>query len=100
MNNNTDYLTGLLGNGEFIRAGEAIVNNGDKKLAFITNDISNFKYVNDLYSMEEGYNFINQMAHFFILITQNALQHVAQAVTSSEEFLILQVAQNKKRLNE
>ena len=67
MNNNNDYLTGLLGTGEFIRAGEAIVKAGGKKLAFITNDISNFKYVNDLYSMEEGDNFINQMAHFFYI---------------------------------
>lgn len=67
MNHNTDYLTGLLGTGEFIRECEKIVTQGDKKLAFITNDISNFKYVNDLYSMEEGDRFINEMAHFFYI---------------------------------
>ena len=67
MNKNNDYLTGLLGTGEFIRECERIVGEGNRKLAFITNDISNFKYVNDLYSMEEGDRFINGMAHFFYI---------------------------------
>ncbi len=64
---NTDYLTGLMGTGEYIRECERIVKEGNRKLAFITNDISNFKYVNDLYSMEEGDKFINEMAHFFYI---------------------------------
>ncbi len=68
MNNSTnDYLTGLMGTGEYIRECERIVKEGNRKLAFITNDISNFKYVNDLYSMEEGDRFINEMAHFFYI---------------------------------
>ena len=65
--NNNDYLTGLLGTGEFIRECERIVGEGGRKLAFITNDISNFKYVNDLYSMEEGDRLINEIAHFFYI---------------------------------
>ena len=66
-NNNNDYLTGLLGTGEFIRECEKIVEEGGRKLAFITNDISNFKYVNDLYSMEEGDRLITELAHFFYI---------------------------------
>lgn len=67
MANTKDYLTGLLGTGEFIRECERIVEEGGRKLAFITNDISNFKYVNDLYSMEEGDRLINEIAHFFYI---------------------------------
>lgn len=67
MVNNNDYLTGLLGTGEFIRECERIVSEGGRKFAFITNDISNFKYVNDLYSMEEGDRLINEIAHFFYI---------------------------------
>ncbi|MBQ4283444.1 MAG: EAL domain-containing protein [Lachnospira sp.] len=66
-NNNTDYLTGLLGTGEFIRECERIVADKSRKFVFITNDISNFKYVNDLYSMEEGDRFIEGMARFFFI---------------------------------
>lgn len=66
-NNNNDYLTGLLGTGEFIRECEKIVEEGGRRLAFITNDISNFKYVNDLYSMEEGDRLITEIAHFFYI---------------------------------
>ncbi|MBQ2803703.1 MAG: EAL domain-containing protein [Lachnospiraceae bacterium] len=67
MDINIDYLTGLLSTGEYIRECDRIVKEGGRKLAFITNDISNFKYINDLYSMEEGDRFINEMAHFFYI---------------------------------
>lgn len=60
-----DYLTGLLGTGDYIKECDRIVKEGGRELVFITNDISNFKYVNDLYSMEEGDRFIAEMAHFF-----------------------------------
>ncbi len=73
MANTTDYLTGLLGTGEFIRKCERIVEEGGRKLAFITNDISNFKYVNDLYSMEEGDRLINEIAHFFYIDNPSCL---------------------------
>lgn len=73
MDNNRDYLTGLLGTGEFTKECERIVNVGGRKLAFITNDMSNFKYVNDLYSMEEGDRFINEMAHFFYIDNPSCL---------------------------
>ncbi|MBQ8596917.1 MAG: EAL domain-containing protein [Lachnospiraceae bacterium] len=73
MNSSCDYLTGLLGTGEFIRECERIVSEGGRRIAFITNDISNFKYVNDLYSMEEGDRFINEMAHFFFIDNPSCL---------------------------
>lgn len=73
MNDNRDHLTGLLNTGDYIRECHRLVAEGGRKLAFIANDISNFKYINDLYSMDEGDRFINEMAHFFFIDNPSCL---------------------------
>ena len=73
MEKNKDYLTGLLGTGEFIHECEQIVEEGNRKLVLINNDISNFKYVNNLYSMEEGDKLISEIAHFFYIDNPSCL---------------------------
>lgn len=73
MDNGRDYLTGLISAGDYIRECQRIVNEGGRRLAFITNDISNFKYINDLYSMDEGDRFIEEMANFFYINNPSCL---------------------------
>lgn len=65
--NHGDHITGLMSMGDYIAECARIFAIGDRKLVFVTNDISNFKYVNNLYSMEEGDRFIEEMAHYFYI---------------------------------
>lgn len=83
MDKSRDQLTGLLGPLEFIRECEKIISEGGRSIAFITNDISNFKYVNDLYSREEGDRFVCEMAKFFYIDNPACL---AACRTSSDQF--------------
>ena len=49
-----NYITIQSGNSQFIRQAVSLIEESGKELAFIALDISNFKYINDFYSMEEG----------------------------------------------
>ena len=83
MGNSRDRLTGLLEPLEFISECEKIIACGGRRLAFINNDISNFKYINDLYGREEGDRFICEMAKFFFTDNPSCL---AGCRTSSDQF--------------
>lgn len=64
MNN---YYTIQSGNNEFINKTVSLVQSGDKELAFIALDISNFKYINDFYGMQEGDRVMEDIASFFFI---------------------------------
>lgn len=68
-----DYLTGLMSAGDFIIETSNLVKENTRNLVFITNDISNFKYINELYGIAEGDKFIGEMAHFFFIDNPNCL---------------------------
>ncbi len=55
------------GNDYFINRANELVKAGDKKLAFIALDISNFKYINDFYGMHEGDEVMRDIADFFFI---------------------------------
>ncbi len=55
------------GNNKFISKAVALAKAGDKALAFIALDISNFKYINDFYSMKEGDKVMEDIASFFFI---------------------------------
>lgn len=83
MDKKHDCLTGLLEPLEFISECEKIIACAGRSLAFINCDISNFKYVNDLYGREEGDRFICEMAKFFFWDNPSCL---AGCRTSSDQF--------------
>lgn len=64
MNN---YYTIQSGNNQFINKAVSLVQSGDKELAFIALDISNFKYINDFYGMNEGDRVMEDIASFFFI---------------------------------
>lgn len=66
-----DYLTGLLTLKDFILQGEELVMNSDKKFAVVASDLSNFKYLNDMYGMESGDQAIIEMANFLYINNPN-----------------------------
>ncbi|MGN0161558.1 MAG: EAL domain-containing protein [Lachnospiraceae bacterium] len=82
MNNDLD-LTGLLGTSEFITRASEIAREGSHRLVFITNDISNFKYINDFYGTKEGDRVIEEMARYFFIDNPNCL---AASRTGSDQF--------------
>lgn len=61
-----DYLTNLLPLHLFLREADKILkNNPDCRYAVTATDLSNFKYINDLYGMAEGNRTIQEMAEKF-----------------------------------
>lgn len=64
MNN---YYTIESGNSQFISKAVSLVASGEKPLAFIALDISNFKYINDFYGIPEGDRVMKDMASFFFI---------------------------------
>lgn len=63
-----DYLTGLLPLHVFLHeADEILKRDPNGRYAVIATDLSNFKYINDLYSMEEGDRTIQEMADKFFI---------------------------------
>jgi len=55
------------GNNKFISKAVSLTKAGDKALAFIALDISNFKYINDFYSMAQGDKVMEDIASFFFI---------------------------------
>lgn len=64
MNN---FYTIQSGNNQFISKAVSLVEDKEKTLAFIALDISNFKYINDFYSMQEGDKVMEDIASFFFI---------------------------------
>ncbi len=64
MNN---FYTIQSGNNQFISKAVSLVEDNEKTLAFIALDISNFKYINDFYSMQEGDKVMEDIASFFFI---------------------------------
>lgn len=62
-----NYITIQSGNSQFIRQAVSLIEESGKELAFIALDISNFKYINDFYSMEEGDRVMEDIASFFFI---------------------------------
>ncbi len=61
------YITIQSGNNQFIGKAASLVEESAKELAFIALDISNFKYINDFYSMKEGDRVMEDIASFFFI---------------------------------
>lgn len=61
------YITIQSGNNQFIGKAASLVEENAKELAFIALDISNFKYINDFYSMKEGDRVMEDIASFFFI---------------------------------
>lgn len=61
------YITIQSGNNQFISKAASLVEESGKELAFIALDISNFKYINDFYSMKEGDRVMEDIASFFFI---------------------------------
>lgn len=57
-----DYLTGLLTLKDYILQGTELVNNTTEAYTSVSIDVSNFKYLNDIYGIEGGDNAIKIMA--------------------------------------
>lgn len=64
MNN---FYTIQSGNNKFINKAISLVEAGEAVLAFIALDISNFKYINDFYGMQEGDRVMEDIASFFFI---------------------------------
>lgn len=64
MNN---FYTIQSGNNQFISKAVSLVENSENTLAFIALDISNFKYINDFYGMQEGDRVMDDIASFFFI---------------------------------
>lgn len=64
MNN---FYTIQSGNNKFINKAISLVEAGEEMLAFIALDISNFKYINDFYGMQEGDRVMEDIASFFFI---------------------------------
>lgn len=64
MNN---FYTIQSGNNKFINKAISLVEAGEEVLAFIALDISNFKYINDFYGMQEGDRVMEDIASFFFI---------------------------------
>ncbi|MCR5100643.1 MAG: bifunctional diguanylate cyclase/phosphodiesterase [Butyrivibrio sp.] len=81
-----DPLTGLYDFKDFIELTTKYVAENEGSYAIVTNDVSNFKYINKFYSVETGNLFISEMAKFFF--TDNP--HTVYACRiDSEQFTML-----------
>ncbi|MBD5495143.1 MAG: EAL domain-containing protein [Lachnospiraceae bacterium] len=62
-----NFYTIQSGNNNFINKAISLVEAGEEMLAFIALDISNFKYINDFYGMQEGDRVMEDIASFFFI---------------------------------
>lgn len=69
-----DYLTGLLPLHVFFNEAQDIIrNHPEGHYAVVATDLSNFKYINDLYGMEEGDRTAQDMADMFFISNHRCL---------------------------
>lgn len=64
MNN---YFSIQSKNNDFINRARTLAEDGTKELVFIALDISNFKYINDFYGMDEGDKVMQDIASYFFI---------------------------------
>lgn len=82
-----DFITGLPDFNEFITiCDEHLDNNSRGRFAVVINDVSNFKFINKLYSHETGDLFIWDMADFFF---RNNPHVICACRIDSEQFSAL-----------
>lgn len=82
-----DFITGLPDFNEFITiCDEHLDNNSRGRFAVVINDVSNFKFINKLYSHETGDLFIRDMADFFF---RNNPHVICACRIDSEQFSAL-----------
>ena len=82
-----DYITGLPDFNEFITiCDEHLENNSKNSFAVVSNDVSNFKFINKFYSHETGDIFIRNMGEFFY---KNNPRVVCACRIDSEQFAAL-----------
>lgn len=66
-----DSLTGLYSIKDFILMGEDIIRNSNDNYAIVAVDLSNFKYLNDIYGMDKGDEVIVLVANEFFVNNPN-----------------------------
>ena len=71
------YL-GMAGHDVFNNKVREIVNTNEHRVVLLALDISNFKYINDFYGMDEGDKVMQDIADFYF-----ALLHTESGLTSS-----------------
>ncbi len=76
-------LEGLLDTDDFIDKATQIAEEGNRNLVFITNDVSNFKYINDFYGMSEGNRFLEEMSRYFFVNNKSC---IAACRTGCDQF--------------
>lgn len=99
-----DTFTGLYNIKDFIVEGEKIVRKGKANFAVVAVDLSNFKYLNDMYGMDKGDETIQMMADYLFKNNPScilachivgdqfrALMDVGQRSLADEEELITQM---------
>ena len=72
------YL-GMAGHDVFNNRVREIVNTNEHRVVLLALDISNFKYINDFYGMDEG----DILQTFILLMNHCALLHTESGLTSS-----------------
>ena len=76
------YL-GMAGHDVFNNKVREIVNTNEHRVVLLALDISNFKYINDFYGMDEGDKVMQDIADFILLMNHCALLHTESGLTSS-----------------
>ena len=76
------YL-GMAGHDVFNNKVREIVNTNEHRVVLLALDISNFKYINDFYGMDEGDKVMQDMQTFILLMNHCALLHTESGLTSS-----------------
>lgn len=66
-----DSLTGFYDLKTFLSEAHRLIQNKDVNYAMLDIDLSNFKYLNDFYGMDEGDRVISDMADYFFKSTSN-----------------------------
>lgn len=64
---NNSFFIGPTGNKEFIQRAAECIREKKRRIAFVSLDISNFKYINDFYGMDEGDKVITMITEYFFL---------------------------------
>lgn len=77
-----DYLTGLLDLKEFLIQGAELVPKSSEDFVAVSFDVSNFKYVNDMYGLEGGDEVIKLIANLFFIDDESMV--IATRITSDQ----------------
>lgn len=77
-----DYLTGLLNLKDFLVQGAEIVPKSQDEFVAVSFDVSNFKYLNDMYGLEGGDEVIKLMANYFFIDDESMV--IATRITSDQ----------------